>query len=201
MSFIDKIKERAKQNKKRIVLPETMDERVLKAASIALKEDLAHIILIGNKEDIIKKEEGLSKAEFIDPNTFEKTNELVESLTELRKHKGMTLDKAKELLLNDYMYFACMLVYENLADGVVSGACHSTANTLRPALQILKTKEESLLVSAFFFMVVPNCEYGENGAFIFADAGLEQNPTPEKLAAIALDSADSFKLLTQKNQK
>lgn len=201
MSFIDKIKERAKQNKKRIVLPETMDERVLKAASIALKEDLAHIILIGNKEDIIKKEEGLSKAEFIDPNTFEKTNELVESLTELRKHKGMTLDKAKELLLNDYMYFACMLVYENLADGVVSGACHSTANTLRPALQILKTKEESLLVSAFFFMVVPNCEYGENGAFIFADAGLEQNPTPEKLAAIALDSADSFKLLTQKEPK
>lgn len=201
MSFIDKIKERAKQNKKRIVLPETMDERVLKAASIALKEDIAHIILIGNKEDIIKKEEGLSKAEFIDPNTFEKTNKLVESLTELRKHKGMTLDKAKELLLNDYMYFACMLVYENLADGVVSGACHSTANTLRPALQILKTKEESLLVSAFFFMVVPNCEYGENGAFIFADAGLEQNPTPEKLAAIAIDSADSFKLLTQKEPK
>ncbi len=201
MNFIDKIKERAKQNKKRIVLPETMDERVLKAASIALKEDIAHIILIGNKEEILKKEEGLSKAEFIDPNTFEKTNELVERLAELRKHKGMTLDKAKELLLNDYMYFACMLVYDGLADGVVSGACHSTANTLRPALQVLKTKEESLLVSAFFFMVVPNCEYGENGAFIFADAGLEQNPTPEKLAAIAIDSADSFKLLTQKEPK
>lgn len=201
MSFIEEIKERAKQNKKRIVLPETMDERVLKAASIALKEDIARIILIGNKEEILNKQDGLEKAEFINPNTFEKTNELIEKLTELRKHKGMTLDKAKELLLNDYMYFACMLVYENLADGVVSGACHSTANTLRPALQILKTKEESLLVSAFFFMVVPNCEYGENGAFIFADAGLEQNPTPEKLAAIALDSADSFKLLTQKEPK
>lgn len=201
MSFIEEIKERAKQNKKRIVLPETIDERVLKAASIALKEDIAHIILIGNKEEILNKQEGLEKAEFIDPNTFEKTNELANQLAELRKHKGLTLDKAKELLLNDYMYFACMLVYENLADGVVSGACHSTANTLRPALQILKTKEESLLVSAFFFMVLPNCEYGENGAFIFADAGLEQNPTPEKLAAIAIDSADSFKLLTQKEPK
>lgn len=201
MSFIEKIKERAKQNKKRIVLPETMDERVLKAASIALKEDIARIILIGNKEEILNKQDGLEKAEFINPNTFEKTNYLANQLTELRKHKGMTLDKAKELLLTDYMYFACMLVYEGLADGVVSGACHSTANTLRPALQILKTKEESLLVSAFFFMVVPNCEYGENGAFIFADAGLEQNPTPEKLAAIAIDSADSFKLLTQKEPK
>ena len=96
------------------------------------------------------------------------------------------------------MYYACMLVKTGRADGVVSGACHSTANTLRPALQIIKTKPGVLLVSAFFLMVVPDCEYGANGTFIFADAGLEQNPTPERLAAIAGSSAESFKLLVQK---
>ena len=96
------------------------------------------------------------------------------------------------------MYFACMLVKDGFADGVVSGACHSSSNTLRPALQIIKTKPDTLLVSAFFLMVVPDCEYGENGVFIFSDAGLEQNPTPEKLAAIAASSAESFKILVEK---
>ena len=109
----------------------------------------------------------------------------------------MTVEQAKELLLTDYMYFACMMVKMGDADGVVSGACHSTANTLRPSLQILKTKPGSKLVSAFFLMVVPNCEYGANGTFIFADSGLEQNPDPEKLAAIAASSAESFQLLVQ----
>ena len=110
----------------------------------------------------------------------------------------MTYDKAKELLLTDYMYYACMLVKLKKADGVVSGACHSTANTLRPSLQIIKTKPDSLLVSAFFLMDVPNCEYGEDGIFVFADSGLEQNPNPERLAAIASSSAESFKLLVEK---
>ena len=110
----------------------------------------------------------------------------------------MTYDKAKELLLTDYMYYACMLVKLKKADGVVSGACHSTANTLRPSLQIIKTKPDSLLVSAFFLMDVPNCEYGEDGIFVFADSGLEQNPNPERLAAIAASSAESFKLLVEK---
>ena len=109
----------------------------------------------------------------------------------------MTIEQAEELLKTDYMYYACMLVHEDLADGVVSGACHSTANTLRPALQIIKTSPTSKLVSAFFLMVVPNCEYGYNGTFVFGDSGLEQNPTPEKLAAIAADSSASFELLTQ----
>ena len=95
------------------------------------------------------------------------------------------------------MYYACMLVKEGLADGAVSGACHSTANTLRPALQILKTKKDVDLVSAFFLMVVPNCEYGSNGTFIFADSGLVQNPNPEQLATIAKTSADSFELLVE----
>ena len=195
MSFIESIKERAKKNKKTIVLPETMDERVLEAGSIALREGIADIILIGNP---VTDKFDLSGASIIDPNTSELTEELINKLVELRKEKGMTYEDAKKLLLEDYMYFACMLVKTGRADGVVSGACHSTSNTLRPALQIIKTKPGVLLVSAFFLMVVPNCEYGSNGTFIFADSGLEQNPTPEKLAAIAASSADSFKLLVEK---
>ena len=109
----------------------------------------------------------------------------------------MTYDQAKSLILGDYMYFACMMVKMGEADGVVSGACHSTANTLRPALQIIKTAPGTMLVSAFFVIVVPNCEYGANGAFIFADSGLVQDPNPEELAAIAKSSADSFALLVQ----
>ena len=198
MNFINQIKEKAKRNKKRIVLPETMDDRILKAAEIVLKEELADIILIGNEKEIKEKGFSLENATFIDPKLSNLTEKYIEELTNLRMHKGMTKEKAKELLLNDYMYYACMLVYDKQADGVVSGACHSTANTLRPALQIIKTKEDSKLVSAFFLMVVPNCEYGSEGVFVFADSGLEQNPDAEKLAYIAVDSANSFKLLTEK---
>ena len=107
----------------------------------------------------------------------------------------MTPEQAKELLTTDYMYFACMMVKNGDADGVVSGACHSTANTLRPSLQIIKTAPGTKLVSAFFVMDVPNCEFGENGTFVFGDCGLNQNPNPEELAAIAVSSAESFKAL------
>ena len=199
MNFIDKIKERAKSDKKRIVLPESMDKRVIEAAEEILKEDLAEVVIVGKKEDILEISQGydISKAIIVDPFTEEYTEELINELVELRKSKGMTYDEAKKLLLEDYMYYACMLVKTGRADGVVSGACHSTSNTLRPALQIIKTKPGVMLVSAFFLMVVPDCEYGENGTFIFGDSGLEQNPTPEKLAAIAASSADSFKLLVE----
>lgn len=199
MNFIDRIKERAKSDKKRIVLPESMDKRVIEAAEKILREDLAEVVIVGKKEDILEISQGydISKAIIVDPFTEEYTEELVNELVELRKSKGMTYDDAKKLLLEDYMYYACMLVKTGRADGVVSGACHSTSNTLRPALQIIKTKPGVMLVSAFFLMVVPDCEYGENGTFIFGDSGLEQNPTPEKLAAIAASSADSFKLLVE----
>ena len=199
MNFIDKIKERAKSDKKRIVLPESMDKRVIEAAEKILKEDLAEVVIIGMKEDILEISQGydISKAIIVDPFTEEYTEELINELVELRKSKGMTYDEAKKLLLEDYMYYACMLVKTGRADGVVSGACHSTSNTLRPALQIIKTKPGIMLVSAFFLMVVPDCEYGENGTFIFGDSGLEQNPTPEKLAAIAASSAESFKVLVE----
>ena len=172
MNFIERTKMHAKEKKMKIVLPETMDERVLEAASIALKEELADIILIGNKTEVEKKcpHLDLSKAEFIDPQTSNLTEQYTEQLAELRKNKGMTKEEAKRLLTEDYMYFACMLVYNHQADGVVSGACHSTANTLRPSLQIIKTKPGCELVSAFFLMVVPDCPYGEKGTFIFADS-------------------------------
>jgi len=200
MSFIESIKERAKKDKKKIVLPESMDDRVLEACEKVLHSDIADIILIGKTEDLNKAKEkfDIEKASFIDPDNSPLTEEFTNSLYELRKEKGMTLEEAHRLLVEDYMYFACMLVKMNYADGVVSGACHSTSNTLRPALQIIKTKKEVPLVSAFFLMVVPNCEYGEHGTFVFADSGLEQNPTPERLAAIAASSADSFQLLVEK---
>lgn len=201
MNFIDNIKEIAKKNKKTIVLPETMDRRVLEAAVKVMEEDIADIILIGNPDDISFGNEDLdlSHATIIDPsNDYDLTQELIDKLVELRKEKGMTREEARKLLLEDYMYYACMLVKVDRADGVVSGACHSTANTLRPALQIVKTKPGVKSVSAFFLMVVPNCEYGENGVFVFGDSGLMQNPNPEELAEIAALSSESFELLTGK---
>ena len=197
MSFIDNIKERAKKDIKTIVLPESMDSRVMEAASKILAEGVANIIIIGTDEEIEKSSKGfdISKATIINPYTSEFTEELVLKLVELRKSKGLTYDDAKKLLLEDYMYYACMLVKEGKADGCVSGACHSTSNTLRPALQIIKTKPGVELISAFFLMVVPDCEFGCNGTFVFADCGLEQNPDSSKLAAIAVSSAESFELL------
>ena len=112
----------------------------------------------------------------------------------------MTLDKAKEIM-KDNVYFGMMMVKQGDGDGLVSGACHSTADTLRPALQILKTKPGTKLVSAFFFMVVPNCEYGENGAFVFGDCGLNEYPDSEALSEIAISSSKSFKQLVGKEPK
>lgn len=200
MNFIETIKERARNNIKKIILPETMDKRVLSAASICHNEKIAEIILIGEEEKIalLAKEDNidLKGITIINPYTNDLTDTLVNNFYELRKNKGITPEKARETLLNDYMYYACMLVENDYADGIVSGACHSTANTLRPALQIIKTAENAKLVSAFFLMVVPNCEYGYNGTFIFGDSGLEQNPDSERLAAIAASSSESFELLT-----
>ncbi len=200
MNFIENIKLKAKKNKKTIVLPESMDIRTIQAADVILKEDIANLIIIGSDEELSKysSDYDISKARTIDPKKSDLTDDLINKFVEIRKNKGMTLEEANDLLLNDYMYFACMLVKEGLADGVVSGACHSTANTLRPSLQIIKTKPGVSLVSSFFIMSVTNCTYGENGVFAFSDCGLEQNPDPEKLAAIAASSAESFKLLVEK---
>ena len=197
MGFIDAIKERAKQNKKKIVLPETSDRRTLEAASKILGEGIADIVLVGNADSIKKEAEGLdlTGAQIVDPATTEKLNSYIDLLVELRKSKGMTAEAAKDVLTKDYLTFGVTMVKAGDADGMVAGAIHATADVLRPSLQILKTAPGTKLVSAFFVMVVPNCEYGSNGTFIFSDAGLNQNPNAEELAAIAGSSAKSFKLL------
>ena len=204
MAFIDGIKEKAKQDIKTIILPESEDVRVLAGASKALKEKYANIILIGDEAEINERAKqnniDLTGAQIINPKTSEKYEEYANTFYELRKAKGMTLEQAKELLLEP-IYFGMMMMKQGDADGLVSGACHSTANTLRPALQILKTAPGTKLVSAFFLIEVPNCEYGENGVFVFGDCGLVENPSADDLSEIAISSSKSFHQLTGKESK
>ncbi len=199
MSYIDLIKERARLDRKTIVLPESNDKRTLIAAARIMEEGIADIIMIGNEEKITDGaswlEVDLTGVEIVNPATTPRLEEYVQLLYETRKAKGMTLEKAREILLNDYLTFGIVMVKANHADGMVAGACHSTADTLRPALQILKTAPGVKLVSAFFVMDTQYKDQGENGTFIFADCGLNQDPTAEELAAIADSSARSFKAL------
>ena len=197
MSFIEQIKQRAKQEIKTIVLPEATDVRILEAAEM-INEGYAKVILIGNEEEVRKlaKERNIDIGEtkIIDPAVSIETARYSKELYELRKSKGMTEEQAEKLVLEP-VYFGMMMVKLNEADGLVSGAAHSTSDTLRPALQILKTAPGTKLVSAFFVMVVPNCKYGENGTFIFADSGLNEEPDSEKLSEIAISSSKSFEQL------
>lgn len=199
MAYIDIIKDKARSDRKTIVLPETTDKRTLIAAANIMQEGIANIIMVGNEEKIMDGarwlEVDLDGANIIDPTTTDKLDRYVELLYETRKSKGMTPEKARDILLNDYLTFGVMMVKDNAADGMVAGACHATADTLRPALQILKTAPGVKLVSGFFLLDVPDCKFGDNGTFLFADCGLNQDPTPEELAAIADTSAKSFKQL------
>ena len=204
MSFIDEIKEKAKKDIKTIVLPESTDVRVLEAANKIKNEKFANVVLVGNEDDINKLANenniDVSDIKIIDPLKSENFDKYVNDFYELRKEKGMTLEKANEVI-KDYVFYGMMMVKEGEADGLVSGASHSTSDTLRPALQILKTAPNTKLVSAFFLMVVPNCEYGENGIFIFSDSGLNENPDSEALSEIAISSSKSFKQLVGKEPK
>ena len=199
MSYIDKIKDRAKMDKKTIVLPESKDKRTLIAAAKIVEEGIADIIMVGNEEKITDGagwlEVDLTGVVVIDPAKTSKLDEYVELLYETRKAKGMTPEKARETLLNDYLTFGIVMVKAGDADGMVAGACHSTAETLRPALQILKTAPGVKLVSAFFVMDTQFKDQGDDGTFLFADCGLNQDPTAEELAAIAETSYRSFKSL------
>ena len=198
MSFIETIKEKAKQQLKTIVLPEGSDIRTIKAASMVLQQGYANLIILGDKNKIEEMARSnnldISKATIINPTESDKYETYVQNFYELRKAKGMTIEKARETL-KDETYFGMMMVKNGDSDGLVSGACHSTSDTLRPALQILKTKPGTKLVSAFFVMVVPNCEYGENGIFVFSDSGLNEYPDADALSEIAISSAKSFKQL------
>lgn len=200
MSYIDIIKEKARADKRTIVLPESNDKRTLIAASHILEEGIANVVMVGREEKIMDGagwlEIDLTGLKVVDPDDCgDKLEEYAQLLYETRKAKGMTLEHAREILHTDYLTFGIMMVKANDADGMVAGACHATADTLRPALQILKTAPGVKLVSGFFIMDVPNCKYGENGTFLFADCGLNQDPTAEELAAIADSSAKSFKTL------
>ena len=204
MSFIERIKERARTEIKTIVLPEATDSRILEAAQIVKNEGYAKIILIGDEEKVkeIANDKGINieNIQIVNPLKDKKTEEYAKALYELRKSKGMTEEQAHQLIL-DPVYFGMMMVKLNEADGLVSGAAHSTSDTLRPALQILKTAPGTKLVSAFFIMVVPNCEYGSNGTFIFADSGLNEEPDSDKLSEIAISSSKSFEQLIGEKEK
>ena len=199
MNFIDKIIEKAKTDIKTIVLPESEDIRVLEAAEKITKAGFANVILIGDINEITADDRypgiDFTGVTFINPKTSEKTQEYINALFELRKEKGMTIEQAEDLILNNNRYYASMMVKMGDADGFVSGACHPTADTLRPTLQIIKGREGVKTVSAFFIMDMPDNEFGENGTFIFADCGMVENPNEDQLADIAISSAGSFKEL------
>ena len=194
MDFLSTMKAKAKADKKVIVLPESYEKRNLEAAAECLKEELADIILIGKKDKIMEAAGSfdVSKAIFVDPETYDRMDEMVAGLAEARKSKGMTLEEARKILMDDSLFVAVMLVKMGVADGMVSGTIHSTADTLRPALQILKTAPGTELVSSFFIMVTKTPQYGDDGILLFADCALNQNPNPAELACIAGDSAKSY---------
>ncbi len=196
----NRIHSKAISANKTIVLPEGSDPRSVAGAVKARQMGLAQTILLGCKEEVesAAAEAGVSLdgVPFIDPGTSKKSEEYAQQFYELRKHKGVTLEDARAAMC-DPQYYGTMMVYAGEADGLVSGAIHATADTVRPALQILKTSPGVSLVSSFFLMIVPDCEYGENGAFIYADCGLVINPNPEELAEIAITSAKSCKMLLE----
>ncbi len=196
MSFIDNIKEKAKANIKTIVLPEAFDPRVLEAASRVTKEGFAKVILLGVKDELnsIANENSIdiSNVDIINPIESDKMESYVQTFYELRKAKGMTLEKATETL-KDNIYFGTMMIKMGDADGLVAGSICSTADTLRPSLQVVKTAPNVKLVSSFFVIQVPNCEFGENGMFMFSDCGLNVNPSADELSEIAISTAKSWK--------
>ncbi|WP_417142887.1 phosphate acetyltransferase [Raoultibacter massiliensis] len=193
-SFIDTILAKAASDKQTIVLPEGDDERTLKAAEAILADDIADLVILGDADAITASSYNLEGATVIDPRTAAEREEFAYALFELRKAKGMTEEQALELMDN-VLYFGNMMVKLGRADGMVCGACHSTSDVLRASLQILKTAPGVRLVSAFFIMIVPDCEYGDDGVFLFADSGLEIQPDSERLANIAVSSAGSWKTL------
>lgn len=198
MGFLEQIIERAKSDVKTIVLPESTDLRVVTAASMISNQGIANVVLIGDENEI-KKLAGdfdLSKVRVENPNTSQNFEDYATTFYELRKSKGMTIEAARETMKNP-LYYGVMMVKKGQADGMVAGAINSTGNTLRPALQILKTAPGTKLVSAFFVMVVPDCEYGNKGTFVYGDCGLVENPDADQLSEIAIASAHSYRQLVQ----
>ncbi len=193
-SFLETMLARAKADRQTIVLPEGDDERTLAAAERILADGVADLVILGDAEAIANSGHALDGAKIIDPRASELRDELASELFELRRHKGLTEEGALDLM-DDVLYFGVMMVKTGRADGMVAGACHATGDVLRPCLQILKTAPGVKLVSSFFVMVVPDCDLGQNGTFLFSDCGLEVQPDAEKLAHIAVNSARSWEAL------
>lgn len=198
MSFTEKVWKLAQQELKRIVLPEGDEERNLKAAEIIHNNKIAHVVLVGNETTIKENAKNLgvniSGIEIIDPLTSAKTAEYANAFYELRKSKGVTEEKALATV-KDPVYYGTMMVKVGDADGLVSGAVHSTGDLLRPGLQIIKTAPGIKVVSSFFVMEVPNSPYGDNGTLLFGDCAVNPNPSAEELASIAISTADNAKAL------
>ena len=197
MTLIESIIARAKSNKQRIVLPESLEERTLTAADMALADGIAEIILIGNPEEIFALAEKLGlknidKATIIDPATSEKTAEYANLLYELRKNKGMTPEKAAQQVL-DPLYFGCLIIKNGDADGQISGALSTTGETLRPALQIIKCAPGISCVSGAMLMITQTPEYGENGVLVVGDVAVTPMPDASQLAQIAVCTAQTAK--------
>lgn len=198
MGFMDQIKKRAAAKNCLIVLPESYDARVTEAAAKIADQGIARILLLSDNGKEMPNQGSLNRPgiEMLDYKNSPDFPAMVDNLCELRRKKGMTKEKA-EKLLQDPLYYGAMLVREGKVDGMVAGACHSTGDTLRPALQIVKTAPGIKTVSAYFLMVVPDCEYGDNGVFLFADSGLVEFPTEDQLVDITVASARSFEQITQ----
>lgn len=198
MDFLEKMKMLAKSDLKTIVLPEGPEPRTMRATQAILEEGLAKIVLLGDvdeiKEAAQKQGVDITGAVLIDPQKHEKFEAYAENFYNMRKSKGVTLEQARETMKNT-LYFGVMMIEMGDADGMVAGAINSTGNTLRPALQILKTAPGVKNVSSFMVVVVPNCTLGENGTFLFSDIGLNINPDADALAEIAIASAHSFESL------
>jgi phosphate acetyltransferase len=198
MTLLESLKAKAKTNPRRIVLPEGDEPRTVKAAALITQENLAQVTLVGQRAKIeaAAKEQGvdISCVPSVDPETSPKFEAYVQAYYEARKAKGMTPELARETL-RDTVFFGTMMVHKGEADGLVSGARHSTADTIRPALQFIKTKPGMNIVSSSFIMIVPDCDYGDKGLFIFADCAVMPNPTDRELAQIAVASAETGRVL------
>lgn len=197
MDLLGQIVARAKSNKQRIVLPEALEERTLRAADKALADDIADIILIGNPGEIGKKAEewglaNVGKATIIDPENNPKAEEYAQKLEELRRKKGMTIEKARELMLNP-LYLGCMIIKTEGADGQISGALSTTGDTLRPALQIIKCTPGITCVSGGLLLISKEKQYGEDGVLVVADVAVTPMPDAAQLSQIAVCTAQTAK--------
>lgn len=198
MSVLDSIKEKAKADVKHILLPEGSEERTVQAARIITDEKIAKVTLLGDEEEIKKVAEKfnvcLCGIDIINPLTDPDFEHYANGFYELRKAKGMTPEKARETIKNT-LFYACMMIKEGKADGMVSGAINTTGNTLRPGLQIIKMAKGINTISSCFIMEIPNKEYGDNGLMLFGDCAININPNPDELASIAIATANTAKTL------